>query len=483
MGIEKTTTTDIDGYYVISELPAGTWGGMVTPSKADYRFNPKSNYVSLLNANTVVNFTGMKIPGYYSVSGTIKNEAGLPVSGIEVTIGCYGDGYIELVKRTTSDDNGYYIISDLPAGCVNYILTPSGNDCYFDPQYIYFKNLDSDMTLDLTCRAKQFYSISGTIKEANGTPISGAIVTFSYSANIYRAFTDINGYYIIPDLPEWENRSEFLDVSHKDYYFDPNYVIIKSLTSSLTQDFIGIKKMTYIQLSGTIKNDDGVPMNDITIILTSSNVGLGLFQDTTTTDINGFYNFQNVVPGNCTIEPVKYGFMFNPTGIYIRELNRDTTNLDFTGHKRSLYTVSGTIKDISNKPINDILVIFYDVFGETYDTTTTDSNGFYIFPGLFEVESYCEIIPSHTKYYFDPQNVTLTSLNSNQIRNFTAKVVMSVDKPNELPNGYSLEQNYPNPFNPSTEIKYTIKESGFATIHLYDVSHAFRSAKSIKTTT
>ena len=47
--------------------------------------------------------------------------------------------------------------------------------------------------------------------------------------------------------------------------------------------------------------------------------------------------------------------------------------------------------------------------------------------------------------------------------------VISVDKPDELLNGYSLEQNYPNPFNPSTKIKYTIKESGFVTIHLFDI--------------
>ncbi|MEP0859909.1 MAG: T9SS type A sorting domain-containing protein [Ignavibacterium sp.] len=34
---------------------------------------------------------------------------------------------------------------------------------------------------------------------------------------------------------------------------------------------------------------------------------------------------------------------------------------------------------------------------------------------------------------------------------------------------YALAQNYPNPFNPSTKISYSIKESGFVSLKVYDV--------------
>jgi len=36
-------------------------------------------------------------------------------------------------------------------------------------------------------------------------------------------------------------------------------------------------------------------------------------------------------------------------------------------------------------------------------------------------------------------------------------------------NSYSLQQNYPNPFNPSTKISFTIPETGYATLDIYDV--------------
>ena len=37
------------------------------------------------------------------------------------------------------------------------------------------------------------------------------------------------------------------------------------------------------------------------------------------------------------------------------------------------------------------------------------------------------------------------------------------------PTAYSLEQNYPNPFNPSTNISYSIPNSSFVTLKVYDI--------------
>ena len=40
----------------------------------------------------------------------------------------------------------------------------------------------------------------------------------------------------------------------------------------------------------------------------------------------------------------------------------------------------------------------------------------------------------------------------------------------ELPSGYELEQNYPNPFNPTTNINFTVKNSGLVSIKVYDMT-------------
>ena len=44
-----------------------------------------------------------------------------------------------------------------------------------------------------------------------------------------------------------------------------------------------------------------------------------------------------------------------------------------------------------------------------------------------------------------------------------------VEDENQLPVDYQLGQNYPNPFNPSTVIPYTLSETGFVTIEVYDM--------------
>ncbi|HEY6626169.1 MAG TPA: 5'-nucleotidase C-terminal domain-containing protein, partial [Ignavibacteriaceae bacterium] len=65
-------------------------------------------------------------------------------------------------------------------------------------------------------------------------------------------------------------------------------------------------------------------------------------------------------------------------------------------------------------------------------------------------------------------NLTMNELGGGYITIIPTPFVKEGNELN-IPDEFRLEQNYPNPFNPSTTIKYSIPNSGFVTLKVYDI--------------
>jgi len=80
------------------------------------------------------------------------------------------------------------------------------------------------------------------------------------------------------------------------------------------------------------------------------------------------------------------------------------------------------------------------------------------------------VIDSIVVYWPSGIRQGVTNVNTNQTITIVETGVIGINNNNsQIPNEFKLSQNYPNPFNPSTIIEYSVPQSSYVTIKLYDI--------------
>jgi hypothetical protein len=128
-----TTTTDAQGNYSFANLPTGTY--TVTPSGANYVFEPGSRTFTNLSANQTANF--LVSFAQYSISGRIMDANGHPMQSVAVNLSGSTNA------STSTDANGNYLFNGLTAGG-NYTVTPVKTNYTFTPQNATISNLSGN---------------------------------------------------------------------------------------------------------------------------------------------------------------------------------------------------------------------------------------------------------------------------------------------------------------------------------------------------
>ena len=174
----------------------------------------------------------------YSMSGTIHSESnsGPVLSGATVSIAG---------MTATTDINGTFSITGIPAGTYAFSVSASGYDTYTNSAY-YVGSDQADLDFYLTQPAVT-YSMSGTIhSESNSGPaLSGATVSIAGMT----ATTNSSGQFSITGIPAGMyalsvSKSGYDSYSNPIYYIDSNQILLNFyITAASSSPWTGTKQL------------------------------------------------------------------------------------------------------------------------------------------------------------------------------------------------------------------------------------------------
>jgi len=391
----RSTATNGAGAYAFLELTAGTYS--VQPAGAGLAFAPASRSITVPPDCDTADFTANTGPS--TISGVIRlGDAALP----GVTVNLYQGGALK--QTAVTNDEGRYTFSELAPG--TYVVVPTGAGLAFDPASRSVTVPPSTTTADFSARS-QTYTISGVIRNATGTPLSGIGVSL-YQAGVLKrtGVTNAEGRYTFGEL----TAGAYLVLpAASGHSFDPASRSVTVGPSTTTADFTAAAVPSTI--SGVIKTVGGTVAPGLTVNLYQA----GVLKQTALTDAEGRYTFSEVVAGTYVVKPAYVGLIFEPAHRVIT-VPPSTTTANFTAVAVA-YSISGTIKTASGTALAGVTVALYQ--GDIQKaTTTTNAEGRYYFANL--VASTYSVRPLGELLTFDPANRTITLPPSTSTANFVA---------------------------------------------------------------
>jgi hypothetical protein len=244
------------------------------------------------------------------------------------------------------------------------------------------------------------FSINGQIKDEQGAPLAGVIVTLSGSQSV-TSQTDSEGRYAFGALPTSGVYSITPARSH--YTFaDPSRTIITPANDQ-TIDFGAIHNR--YQISGRVLDGAGQGLGQVSVELSGSG------SEVTTSDVDGNYVFLAEAEGNYTVTISKTHYLFSPAETTLNNLTGNEIR-NFSGNLVS-YVVSGQVKS-NGVGLSGVTVA---VSGAQAATTTTDSSGNFSFQ--LTAEGNYTLTPAKTHHTFSPGSLSFDHLAGNSNANFT----------------------------------------------------------------
>ncbi len=384
----QSVTTTASGAY--SFTVDYDWNGTVSVSHPAYTFaNSEFTYSNQIS-DVIQNYNGTI--KNYEISGKVKDESGVGLSGAEVSI--TGQSSI----TTTSTGLYSFTVNHGWTGTISvsktgYSFTTSLHN--YDSPGVILDQPNQDFTGTINT-----YVISGTIHDYHPVGISGVTVKLSDNSDSF--VTGSDGIYTLTAEYGWNG---YVEVSKTGYTFEKDNCIELCSVFSINNldqiynniDFEGTK-LTYA-ISGTINGIDDIVEN---VQVTFSDLS------STNPSSNGVFSKNVDYNWSGRVTPIFEGYDFNPIYTDYSEVVSMQRIVNYTATLKT-YKVSGHIKK-DGVGLSGVSVAYSGL-----GSVTTNSSGYYEKTVDYGWEG--SITPSKTGYTFSPGSIPIsstTSVKSNQ---------------------------------------------------------------------
>jgi len=340
--LQKSNTTDRDGYYTISNLPPGDYS--VTATAAGYASESKTAIV-YSGVTTPVNFDLHMLSIIGKVYDALTPDVGIAQANVTA------DSYTTLTNST-----GYYQLVDMSAGDYTVTAAAPGYASQSNPTMV---SPGAPTILDFAMEQVPPGAIEGTVTDAStGLPIYDASVIAYAPAIEMSNHTDQNGHFIIEEVPAWPSWNV---EAYAPGYISQSKIVAVDSGVTVTVDFV-------LEHFGAI---DGV--------VTSSSTGLPIAEAVVrageylnTTDTNGYYLLSDVVEGTYTVTAAAQGYA-SQSKERKKVLAGEVTTVNFQLEPVSPGKIIGNVTDIRTGE----QIAGATVTANGY-SNTTDTNGDYV---------------------------------------------------------------------------------------------------------
>ncbi|MEL7078747.1 MAG: SdrD B-like domain-containing protein, partial [Cyanobacteria bacterium J06582_2] len=460
-----TTITDENGFYRFDNLANGNYviiqrqpTGLGSVTDIDGT-NDNRILVQIDGANVPANdFLEDPLPELHQLSGTVLEDtdnddafsAGdTPIAGVTVELfatDADGNQIGEALDTAITDDAGFYEFTGLADG--NYVVVetqPEGFDSVrevddvvdnnitvtidgadaednnfleqagrFDLSGAVFKDTDNSGDINGGDEGVEDVTLELYSSDSDGNPVGSPIATTTSNGSGFYQFTDLlNGEYVVVQVQP----NDLVSVTDTDGANDNQIAVTIANSDTTGHDFLEDTPV-FFTLSGAVfedadnngtisGGDNGVA--EVTLQLFSSDRDdnpVGEPVQTTTTNLDGFYQFTNLDRGEYVVVQSQPGDLnsisdtdgANDNRILVSISDSDSSGHDFLEEKpEELFNLSGQVfADIANDgdfSDDDTLIpsVELELFnanangepvGEAIASTTTDENGFYRFGNL-----------------------------------------------------------------------------------------------------